>query len=140
MQQEAKLIRLLIVDEGFHKAEKITSSLRRLAFRFCLKASPINGTSAAPGTAPSSSLVIFFMSPPITTTWPLIKFDQAGATCNIIVRDYNETTQLQEAFAGSKLLEMKEAQQDKVAKGVDGTNPRVLIQQRFTFRERAEDE
>ena len=28
MEQEAKLIRLLIVDEGFHKAEKITSSLR----------------------------------------------------------------------------------------------------------------
>ena len=28
MEKEAKLIRLLIVDEGFHKAEKITSSLR----------------------------------------------------------------------------------------------------------------
>ena len=28
METEDKLIRLLIVDEGFHKAEKITSSLR----------------------------------------------------------------------------------------------------------------
>ena len=28
MENEEKLIRLLIVDEGFHKAEKITSSLR----------------------------------------------------------------------------------------------------------------
>ena len=28
MENEEKLIRLLIVDEGFHKAEQITSSLR----------------------------------------------------------------------------------------------------------------
>ena len=28
MEHEEKLIRLLIVDEGFHKAEQITSSLR----------------------------------------------------------------------------------------------------------------
>jgi type IV pilus assembly protein PilM len=76
----------------------------------------------------------------ITPIIPSIRFDQNGATCNIIVRDYNETKQLEEAFAESKMLEMKEERLDKPAKGVEGPNPRILTQQRFEFRAESVDE
>jgi len=76
----------------------------------------------------------------ITPIIPSIRFDQNGATCNIIVRDYNETKQLEEAFAESKMLEMKEERTDEPAKGVEGPNPRVLTQQRFEFKPGSEGE
>jgi type IV pilus assembly protein PilM len=65
---------------------------------------------------------------------PYIRFDQDGADCNIIVRDYEDVGALQKAFADSELLIMGEARGDKPAKDLPGKNPRILTQQTFTFK------
>ncbi|MBN2492211.1 MAG: pilus assembly protein PilM [Planctomycetes bacterium] len=67
---------------------------------------------------------------------PYIRFDQDGANCNLIVRDYPDVEALQRAFAASDKLLMGEARGDKPPPkgGVPGANPRVLTQQQFTFK------
>lgn len=65
---------------------------------------------------------------------PYVRINEDGIDTNMIVRDSKHTYQLKLAFGKSELLEMGEPKTDAPAPDVDGENPRLLKQLRFTFQ------